>query len=78
MGKGRVRDGVRPRHGTIAPVWASCVRFGKDCGGDRSAGLHSYYQMDPPIRQDILTRLQRAEIEHDVRILYACESGSRA
>lgn len=30
------------------------------------------------IRQDILHRLQRAEREHGVRILFAIESGSRA
>ncbi len=32
----------------------------------------------PEIAQEILRRLHVAETEHDVRILYACESGSRA
>lgn len=30
------------------------------------------------VRDEILRRLSRAEVEHRVRILYACESGSRA
>ena len=30
------------------------------------------------IRDEILARLRSAEAEHSVRILYACESGSRA
>jgi len=30
------------------------------------------------VREEILRRLKRAEAEHGVRVLYACESGSRA
>jgi uncharacterized protein len=48
-----------------------------------SRGLGSKDNGIPPIRNqtmrdEILTRLHRAEHEHGVRILYACESGSRA
>jgi predicted nucleotidyltransferase len=34
--------------------------------------------IDDTVRTEILRRLEAAEIEHDVRILYAVESGSRA
>jgi len=34
--------------------------------------------IDPSIENDIQQRLSAAEFEHDVRIVYACESGSRA
>lgn len=30
------------------------------------------------VREEILNRLRKAETEHGVRVLYACESGSRA
>jgi hypothetical protein len=30
------------------------------------------------ISREIIRRLHRAEAEHEVRVLYACESGSRA
>jgi predicted nucleotidyltransferase len=34
--------------------------------------------IDHKIREEILTRLRRVEEEHGVKIIYACESGSRA
>lgn len=34
--------------------------------------------MQAEVRDEILTRLRSAEAEHSVRVLYACESGSRA
>ncbi|AKJ27285.1 DNA polymerase beta superfamily protein [Caldimonas brevitalea] len=35
------------------------------------------HPIDPAVRQEILRKLQAVEAEHDVRVLYACESGSR-
>lgn len=35
------------------------------------------HPIDPAIRQEILRKLQAVEAEHGVRVLYACESGSR-
>lgn len=34
--------------------------------------------IDPELRKEIISRLRRVETEHSVRIVYACESGSRA
>src|SRR5688572_28093804 len=39
-----------------------------------SDGLHP---VDPAIRGEILRKLAAVESEHGVRVLYACESGSR-
>ena len=35
------------------------------------------HPIDPDIRTQILDRLDAVEREHGVRVLYACESGSR-
>lgn len=34
--------------------------------------------IDATVRVEILDRLSAVEAEHDVTVLYACESGSRA
>lgn len=35
------------------------------------------HPIDPAVHADIVARLEAIEVEHDVRVLYACESGSR-
>jgi len=35
------------------------------------------HPIDPDIREAVLHKLRAVEAEHDVRVLYACESGSR-
>lgn len=37
----------------------------------------THHPIDPAIRSEIQQRLAAIEVEHDVRVLYACESGSR-
>jgi len=37
----------------------------------------SAHPIDPVIRAEIMRKLTAVEAEHDVRVLYACESGSR-
>lgn len=39
--------------------------------------MSSAHPIDPEIRRDIETRLSAIEVAHNVRVLYACESGSR-
>ena len=49
---------------------------------DRSAaavteGAVEAHPIDAAVRQEIMRKLAAVEAEHDVRVLYACESGSR-
>ena len=39
--------------------------------------LISAHPIDPAMREQILDSLQRLEVDHDVKVLFACESGSR-
>ena len=39
--------------------------------------MNSAHPIDPGIRTDIDARLSAIEVEYGVRVLYACESGSR-
>ena len=39
--------------------------------------LISAHPIDPAMREQILECLQRLEFDHDVKVLFACESGSR-
>jgi predicted nucleotidyltransferase len=42
-----------------------------------SEALISAHPVEPAVRAEILEALRRIEAEHDVRVLFACESGSR-
>ena len=35
------------------------------------------HPIDPAVREEVLRKLQAVETAHGVRVLYACESGSR-
>ncbi|PWF25469.1 nucleotidyltransferase domain-containing protein [Corticimicrobacter populi] len=39
--------------------------------------MNSDHPIDPDVRENIQARLSAIETEHNVRVLYACESGSR-
>lgn len=43
-----------------------------------AARLRYAHPVEEPVRQRILEQLARIENDHDVRVLFACESGSRA
>jgi len=45
--------------------------------GPASSGSMEAHPIDPKIREAVLEKLRLVEAEHDVRVLYACESGSR-
>jgi len=42
-----------------------------------TAAVHDIHPIDPTKREAIVRALARIEREHDVRVMYACESGSR-
>ena len=39
--------------------------------------IHSAHPIDDAIRARVLQALDQIEAEHDVKVLFACESGSR-
>jgi predicted nucleotidyltransferase len=47
--------------------------FKSGCASDSTEA----HPIDPTVREEILRKLQAVEAEHGVRVLYACESGSR-